>query len=142
MCRIYVTTVLGVAAPLTCWLSLFILAEMLARADERASGLNNFDDLPRSRKVGRSRHVLEWVVLLSLLVCLPIAAGQALIAWIGLTIEHDGASIEESPTSLVGYFIGLFWYGDDTQCSITPTVLAELGSDNAVSYTHLRAHET
>jgi len=62
--------------------------------------------------------IFEWPVTLTLLVSLPIAAGQAIIAWIDLTITHNGEPVEQDPRSLIGYFLAVFWYGNAEQCAV------------------------
>lgn len=57
------------------------------------------------------------VVLPALLSTMPIAILQSLTAWIGLAFEVNGGSVEDSPESVLGYFLGMFRYGSDNECS-------------------------
>ena len=127
LCRIYLTASLGVFAPLTAWLSFFMLALMLARVIEKHSNASQFDSYSRgiwfpSRMLPGKYPLFEWVVVLSLLAVFPIAAAQSVIAWISLTLTYNNNPVEESPRSLIGYFLAAFWYGSDEQCAVIPTV--------------------
>lgn len=126
LCRIYLTSSLGIACPMVCWLALFLLTGALRRLQLNSVHLGEIDGnrvshlslLSRSWfSVDRSG-IFEWPVTLTLLVSLPIAAGQAIIAWIDLTITHNGEPVEQDPRSLIGYFLAVFWYGNAEQCAV------------------------
>lgn len=138
LCRIFITLALGVTAPLACWLGWCILAVILCRVQAAHPSLatNGEQHVPYTRFLGLDLgYILQQSVIVSFLIVLPIAAAQSVIAWIGLTLQHDGGSIEESPTSVIGTFLAVFWYGDPTQCTSVSSVTNELVSTNEYACT-------
>lgn len=116
LCRIFITLALGVTSPLVCVLGLCMLVFMLLKVKESQETLVSQQSV--CCVAPHKSYIFERSVILSILVVLPIAAAQSLVAWISLSISHDGGSIEESPTSLIGTFLGLFWYGSPEQCDV------------------------
>ena len=54
-----------------------------------------------------------WAVLATA----PVAAAQAVAAWLSLVLRTGGGEApEEAPRSVLGYFFAAFWYGDAEQC--------------------------
>ena len=52
------------------------------------------------------------------LLVLPVAAGQAVMAWLSTFVDGpDDEPIEEAPHSILGYFFATFVYGTRQQCS-------------------------
>ena len=135
LCRIYLTASLGVACPIVCWLAFFLLTGSLRRLQLNSVHLGEIDgnrvshsSLQLSRScfsVDRSG-IFEWPVTLTFIVSLPIAAGQAIVAWIDLTITHNGQPLEQDPRSLIGYFLAVFWYGNAEQCAVD---FSQLGTE-------------
>ena len=41
---------------------------------------------------------------------------QAVVAWLGVAVQHHGQPIEQSPRSLLGYFFATYWEGSPQQC--------------------------
>jgi hypothetical protein len=140
LCRIFITLALGITAPLACWLGLCILAVIMCR-------LKVTESLPPSGdgEIGRPPnmhclgidvgHVLQHSVIVSFLLVLPIAAAQSVIAWIGLTLQYNGGSLEESPTSSLGTFLAVFWYGNPTQCTASTSPTNEISTTNEYACT-------
>lgn len=60
---------------------------------------------PNARLLGRA-----------LLCTLPVAAAQAVIAWLGLAVQSQGKPVEAYPRSLLGVFFASYWRGDARQC--------------------------
>lgn len=131
LCRIFITLALGVTAPLACWLGWCILAVIMCRVK-----LSESSQSPSTHCLGIDLHyVLQQSVIVSLLIALPIAAAQSVIAWISLTLQYDGGSLEESPTSVLGTFLAVFWYGDPTQCTIGSSPTSDISTTNEYACT-------
>lgn len=116
LCRIFITLALGVTSPLVCVLGVCMLMFMLLRVQESQETLVSQQSV--CCVAPSKSYIFDRSVILSMLVTLPIAAAQSLVAWISLSISYNGGSIEESPTSLIGTFLGLFWYGSPEQCDV------------------------
>lgn len=116
LCRIFITLALGVTSPLVCVVGLCMLVFMLVRVKESQETL--VSQQPVCCVAPHKSYIFERSGILSILVVLPIAAAQSLVAWISLSISYDGGSIEESPTSLIGTFLALFRYGSPEQCDV------------------------
>ena len=66
------------------------------------------------------RQISRFLLALGALVCAPLALGQT------------GTSVEEGDWP--------YYHGSETSVRYSP--LDQINAENAVSYTHLRAHET
>eukprot|EP00890_Picochlorum_soloecismus_P000696 jgi/Picsp_1/1627/NSC_05104-R2_hypothetical protein CHLNCDRAFT_140060 [Chlorella variabilis] len=128
LCRVYLTLNMGVLVPFFCWWILFLLLAA-KRKVERSVEVDAEIYTEQKAKIGRmirkrlADAVLgkSEVILPSLLSSVPIFALQTVTAWIGLAFSYNGNNIEYSPRSVLGYFLGTFWYGTQEQCS-TSTV--------------------
>lgn len=124
LCRIYLTMNMGVLVPFFCWWILFLLVAA-KRKVERSVEVDADVYAEQKAKIGwRIRKRLadgvlgkSKVILPSVLSSIPIFALQTVAAWIGLAFSYDGKNIEHSPRSVLGYFLGTFWYGTQEQCS-------------------------
>ena len=125
MCRIYLTSALGVLAPLAAWFPFFLLAagtkktapeKMIIQAYSDSQGFNDVKLIPSPKKrVGRA-------FFLAMLCVLPIALLQAAVAWVSYWVAYNGQSIEAQPRTLIGYFLAVFWVGSKQQCQSSATV--------------------
>ncbi|KAL4421765.1 hypothetical protein ABPG77_009748 [Micractinium sp. CCAP 211/92] len=105
MCRIYLTASLGFLQPFCACTTLLMLTAALSRR-HRPEAVRH----PNARLLGRA-----------LLCTLPVAAAQAVIAWLGLAVQWQGEPVEAHPRSLLGVFFASYWIGDAQQCSSSRT---------------------
>jgi hypothetical protein len=118
MCRIYLTAGLGVFAPLTSFLAIFILnTGRRTRSEERLGSLGYGNTAATGRSAtARYAFVNVRILGLALACCLPVALLQAAIAWVGVWVHWRGQSFEDQPRSVPGYFLATFWYGNAEEC--------------------------
>ena len=126
LCRIYLTLNMGVLVPFFCHWILFLLLAAKRKVERTVEvDADIYTEQKEKAKIGwRIRKRLadaiigkSKVILPSLLSSIPIFALQTVAAWIGLAFSYEGKSIERSPRSVLGYFLGTFWYGTQEQCS-------------------------
>lgn len=46
----------------------------------------------------------------------PLAALQAVVAWLSVAVQYHGQPLEQSPRSVLGYFFATYWEGSPEQC--------------------------
>ncbi len=46
----------------------------------------------------------------------PLAALQAVVAWLSVAVQYHGQPLEQLPRSVLGYFFATYWEGSPEQC--------------------------
>eukprot|EP00889_Picochlorum_renovo_P008892 jgi/Picre1/35922/NNA_003379.t1 len=134
MCRVYLTVCLGLLFPLCQTMVMMFLFRALCRHEYRqhtfASAMKvigtNLED--EKRPSWRSKAA---VAIASGQLAVVIGL-QSVAAWISLAVSYDGKPVEDSPTSVLGYFIGTYRIGSPSQCGLEPCTACVFPAASAI----------
>ncbi|KAI8107950.1 hypothetical protein M9434_005982 [Picochlorum sp. BPE23] len=134
MCRVYLTVCLGLLFPLCQTMVTIFFFRALCRHEYRqhtfASAIKvigtNLED--EKRPSWRSKAA---VAIASGQLAVVIGL-QSVAAWISLAVSYDGRPVEDSPTSVLGYFIGTYRIGSPSQCGLEPCTACVFPAASAI----------
>lgn len=136
MCRVYLTVCLGLLFPLCQTMVIMFLFRALSLHENRQHTLSSSIKIIETHLDDDQRH--SWRskagVAIALGQLLLVICLQSVSAWISLAVSYDGKSVEDSPTSVLGYFIGAYRNGSASQCGVEPCTMCVFPAASAICH--------